>query len=185
MSPNYQNGKIYKIYCNETDEVYYGSTTVPVSKRVGQHRSNFKEYQNKYVSPQGKTIGCCGSFQIIERGNYGYSLVENYPCNSKEELHAREGWWILNNDCINKIVAGRSWGREERKAHREENKEEMNEKNRKYREKNKDEINRKARESKFICPHCLTWGRRSDYTRHTRSKTHIKNAEKSQSNMID
>ncbi len=208
---NYSNGKIYCITCYETGEVYYGSTTQTVAKRIGKHRKGFRENQKGYVSPGKNTPTYMSSFQILERNNYGYSLVENYPCDSKEQLHAREGWYILNNDCINKRVEGRSWDKERKKVYREENKEEIkerkkeyyernkekiNEKSKAYREKNKeqikayreqtkDEINRKVRETKCICPHCLTWMLRKSYNRHTRSKTCIKNAEYSQSNMID
>ena len=40
--------------------------------------------------------------------NCKIELVENYACNSKEELNAREGFYIQNNECVNKLVAGRT-----------------------------------------------------------------------------
>ena len=46
------------------------------------------------------------SKQIIDLGDAFILLVELYPCNSKDELNRREGEFILNNECINKRVAG-------------------------------------------------------------------------------
>jgi len=40
--------------------------------------------------------------------NCKIELVENVPCNSKEELTKREGFYIQNNQCVNKHIAGRS-----------------------------------------------------------------------------
>ena len=48
---------------------------------------------------------------------------EDYPCNSKKELDAREGEYQKNNDCVNKRVAGRT-----KKQHYEDNKEIYSEK---------------------------------------------------------
>ena len=35
----YNMAKIYKIYCDENDDVYYGSTTQDLSLRLRQHKS--------------------------------------------------------------------------------------------------------------------------------------------------
>ena len=40
--------------------------------------------------------------------NCKIELVENYVCSSIAELHKREGYYIKNNDCINKNISGRS-----------------------------------------------------------------------------
>ena len=47
---NYSEGKIYKILNSETDDVYVGSTTQPLSKIMYDHkcackRHNFKVYK--------------------------------------------------------------------------------------------------------------------------------------------
>ena len=39
---NYQNGKIYRIVCNTTDEVYIGSTVITLSKRLAKHNSDYR-----------------------------------------------------------------------------------------------------------------------------------------------
>ena len=149
--PNYQNGKIYKIYCNETGDVYYGSTIQPISARITQHRSKCK-YQ-------------CSSKTIIDRGNYSYSLVESFPCNSKEELHSRERYWIENNNCINKIIPCRT-----RKEYREDNKEIISKKLKKWREDNKDKI--KEYKSEVIKCECGTNIMKVEKARHKRSAKH-------------
>ena len=127
--PDYQNGKIYKIYCNITEEVYYGSTTVPLCKRMSGHRSNYA------ICLEGGKRSTCKSFAILGRGDYSYSLVEDCPCNSKEQLFARERFYIQNNYCVNKCVPGRT-----AKEWREDNKEVIIEKQKQYRETHKKEI---------------------------------------------
>ena len=89
-------GIIYKIECNETGEVYYGSTTQKyLSTRINGHKDRYRQAQEgeKYF---------CASFQIIERGNYSYSSIETVECETKEQLHVRERFYIENNVCINK-----------------------------------------------------------------------------------
>ena len=78
------------------------------------HRNNYRSWKN------GKTDKI-NSFDLYEK--YGVEnckiyLVELYPCETKEELFAREGYYIKNNKCVNKNVAGRT-----RKEHQEDNKE--------------------------------------------------------------
>ena len=50
-------------------------------------------------------------FDIFEKygiENCKFFLVELYPCKSKEELEAREGYYIRNYDCVNKYIHGRT-----------------------------------------------------------------------------
>jgi hypothetical protein len=62
-------------------------------------------------------------------------LVENCPCNSKEELLQREGYYIRNNNCVNKFIPDRT-----RKEYLETNKEKLKEYHKKYDETNKERI---------------------------------------------
>ena len=89
-------GIIYKIECCITGEVYYGSTTQKyLSTRINGHKYKYRQAKEgeKYF---------CASFQIIERGNYTYSSIETVECETKEQLHVRERFYIENNVCINK-----------------------------------------------------------------------------------
>ena len=75
----YQNSKIYKIVCQETNEVYYGSTIKSLAHRLYQHIAD------------SKTNSSITSKRIIMRNNYKMELVENFPCETKAELRKREG----------------------------------------------------------------------------------------------
>ena len=45
--PNYQDGKIYTIVCNITDECYIGSTTEPtLARRLAGHVNNYKVWKS-------------------------------------------------------------------------------------------------------------------------------------------
>ena len=52
---NYKNGKIYKIECNETGEVYYGSTTRKLCDRMTDHRRGYRFWL------EGNNVGKCQS----------------------------------------------------------------------------------------------------------------------------
>ena len=41
---NYTNGKIYKIICLTTNDIYIGSTTKPLSTRLANHELNQSIY---------------------------------------------------------------------------------------------------------------------------------------------
>jgi len=97
MPINYQLGKIYKIVDNTTDKCYIGSTTEPtLARRLAGHVADYKSYlkgKGFYVS----------SFEILKNGDYEILLVESFPCESKDQLHARERHWTKAIECINKI----------------------------------------------------------------------------------
>lgn len=94
----YQRGKIYSIRSPHTDMVYYGSTISPLSKRLSGHNNDFN--RGHY----------CSSQEILALGDAHIELVENYPCNSKNELDRREGQIQRENKqhCINLSIAGRT-----------------------------------------------------------------------------
>ena len=126
--PNYQDSKIYKIVSFSTDDVYIGSTCEKyLSNRLGGHRKAYNSYLNgkhNYVT----------SFKLLETDDYDIVLIENYPCNNKQELHSRERYWIENTEnCVNKCVPNRTL-----KEYREDNKDKF----KRYREDNKDKIKR-------------------------------------------
>lgn len=133
-------GIIYKITCNETGEVYYGSTTNSLNNRISGHKSHLKRWK------EGR-YNFTTSFQIIDRGNYSYSLIETVECEDRGQLEARERFYIENNECINRNIVGRTMkeyceaNKERRnkyqKAYYKANKEYYNEWMRKYRAKAK------------------------------------------------
>lgn len=98
--PDYSQSKIYKIYSDDTDLIYYGSTVQPLSKRLYSHKTkcNSKKYRS------------CSCKVIFEQSdNVKIVLVESFPCKTKEELHQRELYYIQNNRCVNLVGTVRSY----------------------------------------------------------------------------
>ena len=131
--------KIYKIIDNTNSNVYIGRTRRTLKVRLREHKNSQK----------------CSSVDIIKNGDYRIELIE--------ETHdkMRERYWILNTECINKAIPGRTkieWledntdkikeyqreyrgdNKEKTKDYNKEYYEDNKEKNKEYREKNKDHI---------------------------------------------
>tara|TARA_R110000744_G_scaffold74952_1_gene149459 strand:- start:57 stop:581 length:525 start_codon:yes stop_codon:yes gene_type:complete len=90
---DYKNGKIYQLVCNETGEIYVGSTVRSLEDRLDSHK---------------RTNNNCYSNQIIDRNNYYIELLENYPCNNVYELERKEGEYQKSMKCVNHNIAGRT-----------------------------------------------------------------------------
>ena len=101
MNNRYENGKIYMIESPSQNLIYYGSTCLSLSKRLSSHKKAAKRYQD------GKR-NLTTSFKILEYPDHKIVLVENYPCKTKEELVAREAYYIRNNECVNKVIPQRT-----------------------------------------------------------------------------
>lgn len=182
---NYQLGKIYRIVCNTTGLTYYGSTCEKnLSSRLSHHKSVYKQYLNQnhhFIT----------SFEIIKNNNYVIVLVENYPCNSKDELHSRERFYIENNECINKNIPTRTineWieenkdrvteqkkkyynaNKEKYTEYREQNKQHLQEYNKQYCEQNRQTILEKAKRP-YTCP-CGSVYRIDGKSHHFKTKKH-------------
>ena len=145
----YANGKIYMIESASAGLVYYGSSCDQLSKRLSKHIYTFKHSEKKNKASE-----------IFIYPDYKIVLVENFPCNTKEELLAREAYYIRNNPCVNKKIPNRTiqeW--------RQDNKEKLNIDQEKWRKEhreqdllrkkvfwdnNKDEINARRREKRLL-----------------------------------
>jgi hypothetical protein len=105
--PNYKQGKIYKIVAidGSDDEIYIGSTTKKyLSERMTSHRNGYKQWK---AGKRGKVT----SHDLFDK--YGLDeceiiLLESVPCNSKDELLAREKYYIKTLSCVNKYIPTRS-----------------------------------------------------------------------------
>lgn len=150
---NYSEGKIYKIICDVTNNIYYGSTTLNIDKRLYLH----KKRKNRVVYQKMK-----------EPKIY---LLEKYDCESKCELLRKEGEFILNHDThsmytmLNKNIAGRTH-KEWRSTPAQRLKENIY--SNQYYEKHKEEFKEK------ISCECGSSFRRDSRIRHFKSKKHIK-----------
>ena len=103
--PDYTQSKIYRVCSYKTDRVYIGSTVQPLSKRINEHR-------NAYVRYKKGLRGFVSSFDIMDVDLEGAKcvLLETYPCTSKEQLRARERYWIeeLGSVCVNRNIPSRT-----------------------------------------------------------------------------
>ena len=86
-------GKIYKITCNDTGDVYYGSTKKHyLCNRKSEHRADVKRYD------EGKKPRKCACYNIVKNNNFKMEIVEEAPL---ENLKQREKYYIENFKCIN------------------------------------------------------------------------------------
>ena len=117
---NYQNGKIYKITNSNTNDIYVGSTTDDLSKRLHQHKI---------------ATAFCSSKNILNGNDVKIELIALYPCNSKEELTLEEAKYIRELECVNINIPHRSV-KERNSKYYQDNKEEITKKNKIYVENN-------------------------------------------------
>ena len=110
------------------EDRYYGSTVNTLSRRFTQHKSS---YIKKH-----KPTTCHTVFAKYGVENCKIELVELFSCNSVEELNAREGFFIRENDCVNKVLPQRTED-ELREYHKD--------RNNKYHNENRDKINERAK----------------------------------------
>tara|TARA_R110000737_G_scaffold68757_1_gene97022 strand:- start:54 stop:581 length:528 start_codon:yes stop_codon:yes gene_type:complete len=167
---DYKNGKIYRLVCYETGEIYIGSTAVSLEDRLTKHKT-----------PSNR----CYSKQIIDRGNYYIELLENYPCNSEYELNLKEGEYHRAIECINHNIAGRTkseymaqWRQDNKeklakyyKEYQQDNKEVIATQKIEYYQDNKEAI--LASNSKVVICECGIKSTRINLPRHKRTKKHI------------
>ena len=88
---NYQRGKIYKLTSPNTDNIYIGSTIQTLEKRLIIHK-----HETKHNKGNSSSV-------MFRYGVPQIELIENYPCNSKKELVAREQYYmdLYSELCIN------------------------------------------------------------------------------------
>ena len=163
---DYQNGKVYKIESNMGDKIYVGSTTKHyLSERMTAHRRSYKCWKNS-------RIGYLKSFDMFDEyglENCNIILLELCPCNSKDELRARERHYITQLNCINKNVPNRTLGdiKEYNNNYVKEHKEKIEEYSRKYREANKERSREKI---KCVCGCDYA---RKNKSQHEKTKAHL------------
>ena len=85
--PDYQNSKIYKLVSNKTTDIYIGSCLMRLSTRLSQHKFKSNTAISRKLFTDDSII------TIV--------LLENFACNTKNELKARELHHITTNNCIN------------------------------------------------------------------------------------
>jgi len=117
---DYKNGKIYKIVNDLNDDVYVGSTVNTLSQRMAHHKYDFERYPDRKIYKFIRNTG--GDWS-----HYKIILIEDYPCDRKEQLLQREQYYkkiatLNNNNCF-------GFDKKRKKKY-----------NKEYREANKDKI---------------------------------------------
>ena len=102
VNQNFKNkiGYIYKISDINNTKNYYGSTIKNLNYRFSNHISDYKCKKNK-----------CSIREIFDEfgtDNCKIELIEIYAHNDIKELREREGLYIKNNECVNKMIPGRT-----------------------------------------------------------------------------
>ena len=123
--------KIYKIIDNTNGKIYIGSTCKTLKHRLSGHERDYKRFLKGIYNN-------VSSFDIIKNDDYKIELIENCDIKTKQQLLSRERYFIDNNNCLNKVIPGRSH-KEYCKLYRETNKDKIQE----YRDTNKDKTNKK------------------------------------------
>ena len=139
----YKNGKIYKIIDNTNGNIYIGSTCEPtLARRLARHRGQYKQY----LKSGGKYITL---FQILENNDCDIILLEDFPCETKDQLLSRERYYIENNECVNKVIPPKEY-REQNKAYskkwKEQNQDKIKIYNEKYQKQNHDKLKNQQKE---------------------------------------
>ena len=163
---DYSNAKIYCIRNYNDIDVYVGSTCQPLSKRMADHRIAMN-------SKRKRDFNMTLYVKMRDQGatNFYIELLEEYPCENKEQLRAKESEYIRSLSTLNKRIEGRTieeW-RKDNEEHLKEhyksyyiknkpkiqqyklecsnnNKIKIQEYKKEYTIKNKDTINAKSRE---------------------------------------
>jgi len=159
--PDYQEGKIYKIVNDVDDEIYMGSTCNTLAKRWGEHKSHMNQKPDRKIYQKMVELGS-EHFRII--------LVENYACNSKIELIAREEYWRKElNATLNMICCGTGLTRKEYTKQRSKQYPHIAKK-RIYERKYKKQYLKK----KIMCDFCKCTFSRGEKYRHRKTAKHSK-----------
>ena len=160
--PDYSKGKIYTIRCRTNPSlIYVGSTIQPLAKRLSGHKIDSTRME-RHPNHQLYT-------KINDWNEWYIELYLNFPCNSKEELHQKEGEIIREIGNLNKIINGRT-----KKEYRELNREHLNECRKKRKEKEL-ESNREFRKNHNERIDCNCGGhyKHCDKSHHLKTKMHL------------
>jgi len=129
MENEIEIGTIYKITCNETNEVYIGSTKNGIERRLKEHKNSYNGYMKgnkKYLS----------SFEIVKFHSAKIETISIHYDVSKMQLHKFERIAIESfENVVNLVIPTRTM-----KEYRIEEKQTIAETNKKYKANNKEKI---------------------------------------------
>ena len=108
-------GYIYKLVCEKTQKIYYGST---FNEKMRQNKGWYKSSCKDFINPM-------------------FIIIKEVDVKTKNELRLIENEYIINNECVNNNVAIRTkqTDKEYFKKYRETHKEQLKKNTDKYRVK--------------------------------------------------
>jgi hypothetical protein len=149
-------GRVYKIICGLTNDIYVGSTLNVLKHRFNGHKNAYKSWL------EDRSKSCISIFPLFEQ--YGLEhfkivLIKEYAVVDRSHLHALEQLWMnkLKRCTVNKIAAFIPTSNAykelvlkvaisaKKKVYHEANRTEILAKKKVYRDANKDEINAKTK----------------------------------------
>ena len=94
-------GQIYKTIINIDNDIYIGSTTNSLHLRFAVHimTATYTKSKHRLLYKQINELG-------IE--HFKIELVDEITCEDKKDLHALEGYYILQYGTLNRNLAGSS-----------------------------------------------------------------------------
>lgn len=140
---------LYHIYCiwvktKQGVLRYYGHTE-NMTVRKGKHVSAHKKWVAAGKPKRVSEVNATRSVFVLDHEDWRMDVVDKIECETKDEARALEGKWILENDCVNMKVEGRTkqeWLEDNpdyNKQYYEDHKEQISEYQKQYRQDNKEE----------------------------------------------
>ena len=191
---DYSKTVIYGIFSNSSDENIYIGHTTDFSNRKRGHKSTCNNpNDNLYHLMLYKKIRDNGGWD-----NYTMRLIEEYPCNTRNEATAREFFYyqnfstalnayVPNRDKTNYYIENKHHLLQKNKEYRKNNKETIYKNNKTYCENNKEivkqykikhYVNNKPRilqyQNEKVQCECGFIGNRNNLPRHKKTEKHAK-----------
>ena len=175
--PDFSKGKIYKLVSNISSDVYIGSCIIELCRRLSKHKS--------------PSNTCASKSMFINDAIITIVLIENYPCETKNQLKARELHYRTTIECIIKNrpfitdiihnnynewkkeydLMHKEYINEYKRQHYESNKHSVLERQKQYYETNKQVIKEKAKKT-YLCD-CGTTTYILHKTHHIKTTKHL------------
>jgi hypothetical protein len=95
-----KNGIVYMLWSEMGGVIYFGSTGQKESQRLAEHRRDYK----RFLANESKcNLTSC---EVMKYPDYKMIVLDEYQNITRDELVVHEGFYIQNNECVNKNVAG-------------------------------------------------------------------------------
>ncbi len=162
-------GRIYKIICKLSNDIYIGSTFNKLNKRLRQHKDDY----GKYLNGKGTEIAVYPYFKQYGMENFKIVLIKEYEVLDRQHLEIYETLSISKlKSCNKNNPFALPLKKHYMMLYREKNKEKLSNLNKEWRKNNMEE-NKLKRSRKVECE-CGTTYSHNDKARHLRSQKHQK-----------